>query len=91
MGGSVEKSDQHPCALVELHLAMVLIVVALGVLLGLKKTLANLLQERVAVPQHGVHRFCLGRPGVVWQEGWGGRPYTTSNGDARSAVWYEVL
>ena len=72
MGGSVEKSEQHPCAHVELHLAMVLIVVALGVLLGLKKTLANLLQERVAVPQHGVHRLCLGRPGVVWQEGWRG-------------------
>ena len=44
MVGSVEKSEQHPCAHVELYLAMVLIVVALGVLLGLKKTLANLLK-----------------------------------------------
>jgi hypothetical protein len=49
IGGSMEKSEQHPCAHVELHLMMALIVVALGVLLGLKKTLANLRQERVAV------------------------------------------
>jgi hypothetical protein len=70
MGGSMEKSEQHPCAHVELHLTMALIIVALGVLLGLKKTLVNLRQEHVAVLQHGVPRLCLGHPGVVWKEGW---------------------
>jgi hypothetical protein len=53
---------KHPCPHVELHLAMMLVVVPLGVLLRLEKTLANLLQERVTISQHGVHHLCLGRP-----------------------------
>ena len=43
MGGSVQQAEQHPCSHVKLHLTMVLVVVPLGVLLRLEKTLTNLL------------------------------------------------
>jgi len=43
LGGSVQQAQQHPCPHVKLHLAMVLIVVTIGVLLGLEKMFANLL------------------------------------------------
>ena len=74
MGGSVQQAEQHPCSHVKLHLAMVLVVVPLGVLLRLEKTLVNLLQERVPIPQHGVHRLCLGCPLLVRKKGGWGAP-----------------
>lgn len=46
----------------------VVVVVALGVLLSLDKTLADLRKDSVAVTQEGIRCLCLGSPGGVWQE-----------------------
>jgi hypothetical protein len=63
----VEKTQEHPCAHLEGHIAVVIVVVALGVLLGLKKALPDLRQEGVPVPKHGLGRLGLGCAMLKWQ------------------------
>jgi hypothetical protein len=46
---------------------VVIVVVALGVLLGLKKALPDLRQEGVPVPKHGLGRLGLGCAMLKWQ------------------------
>jgi hypothetical protein len=52
----------HPIPQHELQLLVEVVVLALGMLLGLEKTLANLHEEGIAIAQQRVHRLCLSCP-----------------------------
>jgi hypothetical protein len=70
---------------------MVLVVVPLGVLLRLKKTLADLLLECIPIRSMAYNASVWATPSWCGRREGGGCPYTNSNGVARSAEWYEVL
>jgi hypothetical protein len=59
---TVEEAQKHPVAHREGHVAMMLVIVPLGVLLGLKEMLPDLLQECVAIVKHSVSRLSLSCP-----------------------------
>ena len=65
----MEQPKEYPVADVEFHSAMMVVVVALRMLLRLKKALPNLHQEGVPVPEHGVRCLRVSGPLSVGKEG----------------------
>ena len=62
----MELAESDPIAHRKLQVAVVGIVVVLGVLMSLEKTLANVGEKGVAVTEERVGYVCLGHAGSVW-------------------------
>jgi hypothetical protein len=71
VGGMVEKVEPHPITHGELQLILMLVVVALGIRLRLKKTFADLCKEGVTITKQRVHGLRLSCPSSMGQQGRG--------------------
>ena len=70
LGGAMEKTQPHPIPNRELQLTMGGVIVLLGDLLRLEKSLADLGQHLVTITEEAVDGVGPGRPSPVRQQGW---------------------